>query len=442
MNRRNIDKNGKSRRAVLQATGAIGVAAVAGCLGGGGDAESLDDLLEEEPDEFEPLEIGHWWTAGGEEKAFNALIEGFSEEYSDIEVNPSPSPGGAGSALETDVRNRVVDQDPPSTFQVWPGQSLTLYTDDDLLYDIEGHVWNDDMREAYLDGPIEAAQPSGDFVAVPINIHRLNNLFYNVNVIEDIGVDPDSIESPSDLLDAMAAADDAGYVGMAQQTQSAWSTLQLWAQVLLGEHGVDVYRSFIDGNVEENEDAIRDSLQIVIDYTDYFNDDASSLDAWDEASAYINRGEAAFFHQGDWAAGEYEADENIEYGEDWDLAAYPGTAGMYALVMDSFVFPKHSPSPNATVRFLRYCGTTDAQERFNPPKGSIPPRTDVSDEAFTPFLQDQMADFQESDDQPPSIAHGLAVSPSVQTEIEGAFANFIDNWDVDETYGDLVSSFE
>ncbi|MFC4543598.1 ABC transporter substrate-binding protein [Halosolutus amylolyticus] len=441
MVRNNFNGGETSRRAVLQATGAAGIVAMAGCLGGDDGAESLDELLDEDPDEFEAVEIGHWWTAGGEEEAFNALVEGFENEYSDISVDPSPSPGGAGSALEADVRNRVVDQNPPSTFQVWPGQALTDYTDEDLLYDIEGHVWDDDMKEAYLDGPMEAARPDGDFVAVPINIHRLNNLFYNVDVVEDAGVDPESIGSPSDLVDAMETVDEAGYVGMAQQTQSAWSTLQLWAQVLLGEYGVDAYDSFIAGDVEAVESEVRDTLEIVVDYSDYFNEDASSQ-SWDEANGYINRGEAAFFHQGDWAAGEYEADDDLEYGDDWALVPFPGTDGMYALNMDSFVFPKHNPSPNATVRFLRYAGSADAQERFNPAKGSIPPRTDVPDDAFTPFLQDQMADFEESSEQPPSIAHGLAVAPGIQTNVEGAFANFIDNWDVDETYQELVDSFE
>ncbi|AFZ74740.1 carbohydrate ABC transporter substrate-binding protein, CUT1 family [Natronobacterium gregoryi] len=441
----NVNKHtemGKSRRSVLQGIGAAGIVGLAGCLGGDDDVEDLGELLDEDTDEFEPVEIGHWWTAGGEEDAFEALVEGFEQEHPDIEVDSSPSPGGAGSALEADIRNRVVDQSPPSTFQVWPGQALTDYTDEDLLYDIEGHVWDDDMREAYLDGPIEASRPHGDFVAVPINIHRLNNLFYNVDVVEDAGVDLEDVDSPSALLDAMEAVDEAGYVGMAQQTQTAWSTLQLWAQVLLGEYGVDTYETFIAGDVEDVEAEVRDTLEIVVDYSDYFNEDASSLNDWDDASAYVNRGEAAFFHQGDWAAGEYEADDDLEYGEDWDHVAFPGTEEMYALNMDSFVFPKHNPSPNATVQFLRYAGSADAQERFNPAKGSIPPRTDVSDEAFTPFLQDQMADFQASSEQPPSIAHGLAVPPAAQTDVEGAFANFIDNWDVDETYDELVNSFE
>ncbi|WP_049925496.1 ABC transporter substrate-binding protein [Halopiger goleimassiliensis] len=442
MDRKNSSVSTPSRRTVLQVAGATGAAALAGCLGGDDEAEPLGELLEEEPDEFEPLEIAHWWTAGGEEEAFDALVEGFEEAYPEIEVDSSPSPGGAGSALEADVRNRVVDQNPPSTFQVWPGQALTDYTDEDLLYDIGDHVWDDEMEDAYMDGPIDAARPNGDFVAVPINIHRLNNLFYNVDVVEEAGVDPAEIDSPSELLDAMADVDDAGYVGMAQQTQSEWSTLQLWAQVLLGEYGADTYETFIEGDVEAVESEVRDSLEIVVDYSEYFNEDASSMADWDDASAYINRGEAAFFHQGDWAAGEYEADDDLEYGEDWDHVAFPGTEDMYALNMDSFVFPVYNPSPNATLRFLQYAGSVDAQERFNPPKGSIPPRTDVSDEAFTPFLSDQMADFERSSEQPPSIAHGLAVRPAIQSDVEGAFANFIDNWDVDETYDELVAAFE
>ena len=185
-----------SRRTYLRASGAAGAAGLvglAGCMGGdNGDGEGGSEL-----------EIAHWWTAGGEEEAIEALIEGFQEEHPDYEVNNNPTPGGAGSALEADVRNRVIDGNPPSTFQIWPGEALTIYTEEDLLEDLSDTVWTDEMEEAYLDGPRELSQDDeGAFVAVPINIHRLNNLFYNVQVVEEAGIDPEEIEDPAALVEA------------------------------------------------------------------------------------------------------------------------------------------------------------------------------------------------------------------------------------------------
>lgn len=406
--------------------------ALAGCTGGdGGDGGEGSNELE----------IAHWWTAGGEEEAINALIEGFQEEYPDYEVNNNPTPGGAGSALEADVRNRVIDGNPPSTFQIWPGEALTLYTEEDLLEDISDSVWSDEMQEAYLDGPLELSQDGdGAFVAVPINIHRLNNLFYNVEVVENAGVDPAGIGDPRALVEALEAVDGTGAVGMIHQTQEPWSTLQLWENVLLGLDP-EAYRTTIDGDPESVEEQVRESLELTASYAEYFNEDASSV-AWDEANNRIINGEAAFLHQGDWAAGQYEASEGFEYGEGWDYVPFPGTDGLYQTVMDSFVMPVENPSPSATEDFLAYAGTTDAQARFNVAKGSIPPRTDVEMGEFTEFLQQQMEDFQSSEDQPPQIAHGLALPPAQQSDMEGVFANFNESFDADQAYDGIVSVFQ
>ena len=423
--------------------GAAGGLALAGCLGGeGSDADSLDEVIDEdlEESEYETLEIGHWWTAGGEKDAFDALISGFEEEHPDIDVEPQESPGGGGSALETDVRSRFVDNDPPSTFQIWPGQALTTYTNDDLLFDIGEHVWESDMQDAYLSGPEEQAQIDGTYYAVPINIHRLNNVFYNVSVLEDAGVDPSSLESVDDFAEALAAVDDAGYTGFAQST-ATFMMVQLWAATLLSEGGADTYQAVADGNVSDNEDVVRSSLERVVEFSEYFPGDASSV-SWDEANGDVINGEAAFHHNGDWAAGQYLGEDGFAFEDDWDYIPFPGTDGMYALNMDSFVFPKNNPSPNATLAFLRYAGTADAQRRFNLQKGSIPPRSDVDTSEFTAFHQRQIEQFQSADEQPPSMAHGLALSPGQQSDVEGVMTAMAENWDADEAYNGIVDALE
>jgi len=412
----------------MTAAAAAGTAALAGCIGG-------EDLNE--------LEVAHWWSEGDGNAAINALIEGFQEEHPDVPLNENLVAGGAGQALRDNIRTRIQNGNPPSTFQTWPGKELEPFVEADLLNDIESDVWdNNDMKNAYLDGPENAAQIDGTYVTVPINIHRLNNLFYNVQVVESAGVDPTSLSSPEDLLDAMATIDEeTDAAPMANQTQAPWSTLQLWAQVLLGQAGMDTYMSFTEGNVDANEDAIRSALQTVADYSEYFTADAGSI-SWTEGNQYVINGQAAFIHQGDWAAGAYRGTDGFEFEANWNQVPFPGTEGLYALNMDSFPFPINNPSPESTTTFLEYCGTVDAQERFNPLKGSIPPRTDVPDEEFGPFLTRQKADFANSGGQPPSLTHGLAVGPDVLSSLKEAMATFTSSWNVDDAYSGIVSAFE
>ena len=456
------DSERLTRRRYVVGTGAVATVGIAGCSqgsgGGSGDDDgstddgstddgsgdgSTDDGSTDDGsgDEGNELEIVHWWTAGGEEDAYNALLEGFQEENPDVDVVDNPAPGGAGSAIDTVIQNRALDGNPPSTFQIWPGQALTPYTDADLLEDIGDSVWDDEMREAYLDDIVDLSRPEGNLVSVPINIHRLNNLFYNVDVVESADVDPTDINDPQGLLDALQAVDEnTDAVPMAHQTQAPWSSLQLFESVFLGQQGTDDYRSFVGGDVESLEDEVRSALDLMVDLADYYPEDAGSI-SWDQGNSRLIEGEAAFIHQGDWAAGQYRSAEGFAFGEGWDMVAFPGTDGVYHSVIDSFVHPTNNPSPAETEAFLNYAGSVDAQQRFNPIKGSIPPRTDVPTDDFGPFLQRQIEDFGNSDTQPPTVAHGTAVAPAVASSMSEAFSNFNGNLDVDATYEALRDSF-
>jgi glucose/mannose transport system substrate-binding protein len=367
--------------------------------------------------------------------------EGFRQEYPNVGINKNPAPGGAGSAQDAVIRNRILNENPPGTFQIWPGQSLAPYLEADALRDI-GDVWTQEMQDAYVEGPRELSQPNGTFVAVPINIHRLNNLFYNTQVVEQAGVDPTSISDPASLTQALQQVQqNTDAAGMAHSTQSPWTTLQLWEITMLSEQGVDPYRDAQQGNVGAHEQAVKGTLSRVNEYRQYWNEDAGSI-SWDQANSKVVNGEAAFIHQGDWAAGQYEAQEGFAYETDWNYVPFPGSQGTYSIVVDSFVFPRNNPSPEATRKFLTYCGSKDAQRRFNPVKGSIPPRTDVSNEPFGPFLTQQREQFGNSEAQPPTIAHGTGVTPTVKSSIEGAFATFTSNWDVDQAYNGIQSAFD
>jgi glucose/mannose transport system substrate-binding protein len=110
--------------------------------------------------------------------------------------------------------------------------------------------------------------------------------------------------------------------------------------------------------------------------------------------------------------------------------------------MDSFPYFDNNPSPEATKTFLSYCGTTDAQVRFNREKGSIPPRKDADVSELNTFQQDQYDDFTSADSQPPSIQHGLAVSTQIKTNITDAFSGFLEEYDADATAEALVGAFE
>jgi len=420
--------SGITRRTVLKSGAAAGAAGLAGCssLTGGGDSGT------------NAIELLHAWSDGDGNAAVAALLEGFQEAHPDVEFAEEPVNGAARGNLDQVVSNRLQANDPPSTFQTWPGETLQKFGD--AYGDIEGDVWNDDLKNNYLPGPKTQAQLDGTYVTVPLNIHRINNLFYNTAVLEEAGVDPESLSSPADVVDACETiASETDAVPFAQQTSGAWSTVQLWETVFLAEAGADAYMAFTEG--EGDEAQVRAALENVVALSEYYPEDASSI-GFTEANTMVMEGEAAFIHQGDWAAGAYGGADDFEYGEDWGQVTYPGTEGSYLLNMDSFPYMANNPSPEATKTFLSYCGSAEGQVLFNKEKGSIPPREDADVSALNTFQQDQFDDFTSADSQPPSIQHGLAVSPGISTNIGSAFSGFLEDYDADATAQALIDSFQ
>ncbi|WP_435347532.1 ABC transporter substrate-binding protein [Haloarchaeobius sp. HRN-SO-5] len=424
-----------SRRTVLKTTGAAsaaGIAGLSGCLSGltGGSGET------------EPLQLLHAWSSGDGAEAISSLFEGFKEQYPDVELNKDSIEGAATQNLNNVVDERIRNGNPPSTWQNWPGQALTPYVEGDALDDITESVWSEnDMQSAYREGPKKQAKGGTDhFVSVPVNIHRINNLFYNTAVVEEAGVDPTSLSTPQDVLGAFeTVAGNTDAVPFAHQTNGGWSTVQLWATVLLADGGYEAYQNFIEGNPDRA--AVKSALDIVADYSNHYPSNSSNI-AFTDANNMVMNGEAAFIHQGDWAAGAYRGTDGFEYGSDWSYVPFPGSEHSYQLNMDSFPYAANNPSPEATKQFLRYCGSKDAQIRFNEAKGSIPPRGDVDPSNFPQFQQDQMDDFGSVDHQPPSIQHGLALPPEQRTAVVEAIGAFIGTYDSDATADELVSAVQ
>lgn len=431
---RMTDKRPISRRRMLEGTaGTAGALALAGCLTGDEDengSENGDENGDENGGEgswSNTLEVLHGWTGGDGAEAADALFGALEEEYPDMEIDENPIGGGGNENLDQTVANRLQGGDPPSSFAGWPGSNLEQY--EGVLGDIEADVWDEGgLKEAHAQEAVDACEYDGAFSAVPLGSHRMNDLFYNVSVVEEAGVDPTSLTSVDDLLTALDTIQTETDATPFAFSLAPWGILQTWAVTMQSIHGYDSYMNFIEGNgdrgeVEETFEALEEMLE------NYINADASSVD-FTEVNQDIMSGDAAFIHQGNWVAGAYIT-EGLEYGSEWDAIRFPGTEGMYGLHIDSFIYPGDNPSPDETAAFMRFIGSETAQVEFNRLKGSIPTRTGVSTEDFNPYLTDTIDDFENAEEKPPTLAHGLAVDQGTQSDLEGVLnTNFAEPFDV------------
>ena len=428
MSDNNRSSSGVDRRTYLSGVAAGAALGLAGCSSGG-DGGSGSGTLE----------VLHGWAGGDGEEAINALIDAFEAEHSDTETNFQAVGESANVNLNATILRRLSNNNPMSSFANWPGKNLERYRGS--LMDLEEDVWEaEGYKESMQDRAVDLCTFNGQMPAVPIGSHRMNNLFFNTALLEEAGVDASSLDSVDALIDALEQIDQETDVApMAQAMKGPWTGLQLWAQILTSQSGVEAYMDFIEGDPDR--DAVvgaLESLQTI--YENYITDDASSI-SFTTAGQKVISGDAATIHQGNWVYGMFRADDSFNYQEQWDWIPFPGTEGIYFYHVDAFVTPGDNPSREETVAWQKFVGTKEAQIAFNNPKGSVPLRTDIDPSELTDFLAMTYEDLTDSEAYPPTIAHGLAVEPETMGDCKSAFGNnFMGPYDAEATADALIEA--
>jgi glucose/mannose transport system substrate-binding protein len=362
----------------------------------------------------------HSNTGGDAGQAFQELTSLFNETHPDANVEFRAIGGESNTNLDSVVARRLANDNAPDSAQGWPGKHLLKY--EGKLGDIT-NVWEEEGFVDSMNPTItEAAKHDGAFRALPTNSHRLNNLFYNMDLFDEAGVDPESINSHSELISAFdKISQNTDAVPMASGNKAPWTTLQLWVEVFLGEEGNDAYQAFLNGDGDKAKMS-RTFERLEEIYTNYINEDASTI-GFVQANQKVMNGEAATIHQGSWAAGMYKNSDSFNYGEDWDRIEYPGTEDMYVFHTDGWIFFEGSEVPELQETWASFLGSKEVQVQWNNGIGSAPIRTDIELSKLDEFNRVNAKDLKEKPVQPLSLAHGLALEPEKMGNCMAAIGN-------------------
>ena len=370
------------------------------------------------------LEIFSWWTGGGEEAGLNALIARFSELYPDVNVNNAAVAGGSGVNARAVLTTRMLGGDPPDTFQVHAGEELNaLWVAAGLMQPLneiyEANGWMEQFPQGLLDLITDEA---GSIYVVPVNIHRSNVLWYVPANLEQWGVTVPATwdEFVTTTCPALQAA------GVTPLTVGEnWTQVHLWESVALGVLGVEAYNGLWDGSTNWTSPEVVNTFTVLGQVMDCANDDMNAL-TWQDASQRVANGEAAFNIMGDWAAGYFLVDLALEPGTGFAWAASPGTDGVFMMLSDTFGLPVGAPNADAVRAWLSFLGTAEAQDLFNPVKGSLPANTtaDIGNaELYNAYFQNAYEDWT-TNQIVGSLAHGLVAAPAFSNGFNNIIATF------------------
>jgi len=384
------------------------------------------------------LEVFSWWTSGGEAAALQALFDAYSAQYPDVEIINATVAGGGGSAARGVLQTRLAGGDVPDTWQVHPGFELIgQYVDPGYvapvtsLYEAEG--WNDVVPEALR----TMMTKDGEIYQVTVGVHRGNGFWYNKQLLADNGIEVGATLSVDEFIAIADPLVAAGVTPLCVGDSGIWATAQLFENTLLGTIGAEAYNGLWDGSVRFDDPGVKQAMETYGKMLNYQNEDHSAL-SWDQAVKKLMEGGCAFNSMGDWAYGEF-VNAGLTDNEEFGWVSHPGTAGSFMIVADGFPVGNGSANPENALNWLKVIGSKEAQEAFNPLKGSICARTDCDRAKFGIYHNWSMDSFA-NDALVPSVVHGSAAPADFQQALNDAVTVFVVDKNVDAFADALVAA--
>jgi len=372
------------------------------------------------------VEVLHWWTSGGEAAAVGVLKQLLEKEghtWVDFAVA-----GGGGDNAMTVLKSRAVAGNPPTAAQV-KGPQIQLWGDEGVLTNLDdvakAEKWDTLIPKVVAD----IMKYQGHYVAVPVNVHRINWMWCNPAVFKQAGA-----KIPTTWAEFETAAKKiqaAGFIPVAWGGQP-WQEATVFETIVAGEGGTAFYKqTMIDADPEALNSTTMVKVLETLRMVKNFADPGAPGRDWNLATAMVIKGEAAMQFMGDWAKGEFIA-AGKKPNVDYVAAAAPGTAKDFLFNIDSFIMfkVKNPENVKAQKAMARLILQPEFQKVFNQNKGSIPVRMGMDPKLFDIPAQLSMKDFAasaKSGDLVPSMAHEMAVMPAIRGAIMDVVTNFINS---------------
>ncbi|MCG8336434.1 MAG: ABC transporter substrate-binding protein [Proteobacteria bacterium] len=369
------------------------------------------------------VEVLHWWTSGGEAKAVGVLKDMLEKEghgWKDFAVA-----GGAGENAMTVLRSRAVSGNPPTAAQV-KGPQIQQWGDEGVLTNLDDVAKKNNWDKLLPKVVADIMKYDGHYVAVPVNVHKINWMWVNPDVFRKAGA---KIPTNWDEFEASAKKiKKAGFIPVAFGGQ-AWQEATVFESIVIGVGGADFYQKALvnaDPAALNSKTMVKafDILKMIKTYTDK---GAPGRD-WNLATSMVITGKAAMQFMGDWAKGEFTKAGKTP-GVDFVCMPVPQTSNSFLFNVDSFImFEKKSRSAKQAQKAMaRLIMEPTFQEVFNVFKGSIPVRLGMSRMKFDDCAHssfDSFAASAASGTLLPSMAHEMAVYPAVRGAIFDVVTNF------------------
>ena len=415
------------------------------------------------------IDVLSWWTSTSESSALNVLVDRYEKQNPGTSVDEIAVVGGGGSQAHVVLATRIAHGDPPDVWQSLVGGNITAWHNAGAVGDVSS-LFTDEVKAQLPENVLSSVSVDGKQYAAPLSAHRANVLMYNRDVLKGAGIaEPGEGYTLDQFLADLDALKAKGTTALCIGGADSISTAGLFEAVLLATVGKEGWEKIEADRFDWSGQEVQTALNTfgrLIDYTDA----TGKNNTWSEASGRLAAGECGFYQMNDSAFAEStalndsgaapsagasadapsstapSADTNVDTpsstapsaGTDTDAPStgaspvaatvFPGTEGMFLMVVDSFVASSSTDNRDSANAFLTTALDPQVETDFCKVKGCVPVRNDADVSSLTPYQQ-QTADALRSQTVLNSISYGEVISPAMQDGFFQAVKDYVSTRD-------------
>jgi glucose/mannose transport system substrate-binding protein len=365
------------------------------------------------------------WSEGSDAAAIAKLGDMFKAAGGQWEAT---SIAGHTANTLAKLRADVVSGNPPPAVQL-KGPEIAEWNATGKTMSLDAIAKEEGWEKSVAPELLPVMKPKGSWVAVPMNIHRINWMWGGKKALDQAGI----TTMPATWAEFNADCEKlkaAGLIPIAHGSAD-WTDATTFEIVVYGMD-MDLFKkAFVEGNT----DAMRSDgmVKCFEQFRKMINwmDPGISARTWDAAANLMLTGKAGFFFMGDWSIGTFNAG-GFKEGVDYLCSQAPEDNGKTGFILNSdsvVFFQQKDPSYLAGSKLLAHLiMSKEFQTIFNKAKGSIPARLDVDLTGFNPCQIKCQKDLEEAIKEGTlvrSFAHNMTILQKYRGAAMEVITNFV-----------------
>ena len=335
-------------------------AVLAFVLAGCGDSDDEGDGGGGNANVSGSVDVAAVWT-GEEAQSFEAVLDGFRDEYPNVNV----SYDAGGDELPTLLSTAVQGGNPPDLAAVPQPGLVTDFQEQGALKPLD--FAENQIRDSFTSGAVDVATINNRVYGFVFKAANKSTVWYNVGLFETAGVKPaadfDQFLKNAETLKA------SGTKAYSIGVDAGWPLTDLFENIYLREAGPEMYDQLSEHKIPWTDQSVKDALETM---TDIIGDSDNIVGGTSGAlqtdfptsvtNAFKESPEGAMVIEGDFVAAEIEASTQAKPITDYDVFEFPSIDGSEPVVVgggDVVIMFSDTPASRALVEYL---ATSEAAE--------------------------------------------------------------------------------